>query len=524
MVWFWGAGVVMEGIGKTHKRGRRWTHHRHVLILDYTDMSKASKVEFRSPEGIHQTREDGARFHLSPREIPSEKWDVIVVGGGPAGCTAATAAAREGARTLLIESTSSLGGSGTSALVPAWCPFSDKEKIIYRGLAERVFSDAKSGMAHVRPEDLDWVPIDAERLKRVYDDLVTGSGAEVRFQSFLAAVETDGRGAVEALIVANKRGLSALQADVYVDCSGDADLAAWAGAEFQKGDEAGQLQPGTHCFILSNVNEDAYRNGPDLGWWNPQSPIYAIMASGKYPQIPDRHLNSNIVGPGTVGFNAGHVWDVDNTDPKSVSVALVKGRKLAQAYRDALAEFHPEAFGNSFLVATGAVMGIRETRRVVGDYILCAEDYLERRKFHDEICRNSYFIDLHLTKDEARTETELKMALRFAHYGPGETHGIPYRCLTPANLRNVLVAGRSISCDRPVQGSVRVMPVCLAMGEAAGMAAAFAVRDHRGDVHALDVERLRSRLRHHGAYLPENESTDPESLTPPRNEPLAHSH
>ncbi|MFZ4681681.1 MAG: FAD-dependent oxidoreductase, partial [Terrimicrobiaceae bacterium] len=114
------------------------------------------------------------------RSLPlDDSWDVIVIGGGPSGSTAAAAAAREGARTLLIETTASLGGSGTIALVPAWCPFSDKEKIIYRGLAEKVFNAAKEGMAHVGKDDLDWVPIDAERLKRVYDDLVSGFGASV---------------------------------------------------------------------------------------------------------------------------------------------------------------------------------------------------------------------------------------------------------------------------------------------------------------------------------------------------------
>ncbi|MBC8002241.1 MAG: FAD-dependent oxidoreductase, partial [Opitutaceae bacterium] len=140
--------------------------------------------------------------------------------------------------------------------------------------------------------------------------------------------------------------------------------------------------------------------------------------------------------------------------------------------------------------------------RIIGDYVLCAEDYIARRSFDDEICRNSYFIDLHLTKDEARTKGELEMAERFNRYGKGESHGIPYRCLTPRDLKNVLVAGRSISCDRSVQGSVRVMPVCLAMGEAAGMAAAHALRVPGVNVHEVDTNELRRRLRDEGAYLP----------------------
>jgi hypothetical protein len=434
-----------------------------------------------------------------------DHFDVIVVGAGPAGCAAATAAAREGSRTLLIEQTSSLGGMGTSALVPAWTPFSDHQKIIYRGLAETVFKQTKAGMAHVKPDALDWVPIDAELLKRVYDDMVRQAGVNVLFNTFFSAVQTSGDGFVDAIVVSNKSGLSALSASVYIDCTGDADLCAWAGAEFHKGDETGAgLMPATHCFLLANVNIKAYEEGPNLHCGNPKSPIHAIVASGKYPLIPDLHLCSNTVGPGVVGFNAGHVYSVDATDPATVSQAVMQGRKLAASYRDALAEYLPEAFGKAFLVSTGSLLGIRETRRIVGDYVLTLEDYLRRRSFPDEICRNSYFIDVHAKvkaafDDLKKVDEWEKSTLR---YGPGETHGIPYRCLTPQRLFNVLVAGRSISTEQLVQGSVRIMPCCLAMGEAAGIAAAMAV-GAGSDVRAVDTQDLRKRLLGYGAYLPE---------------------
>lgn len=446
-------------------------------------------------------------------EIPlDDSFDVIVVGGGPSGCTAAAAAARDGARTLLIEGTGVLGGSGTNALVPAWCPFSDKRQIIYRGLAERVFTECKAGMPHVDPAALDWVPIDAERLKRVYDNLVTESGATLLFHTFLSAVETDGEGGVLRLIVSNKSGLSALSADVYIDCTGDADLSCWAGAQFEKGNKSGgDLMPATHCFILTNVDDYAfknvYRSGNGLHPNNKNSAIFKILESGRYPLIPDSHMCATPIGPRTIGFNAGHLFEVDNTDPWSVSRALTLGRKMAFEYRNALAEFCPDAFGASMLVMTGSVVGIRETRRVVGDYTLTLDDYIARRSFSDEICRNSYFIDIHhALADVALDNQERREGLKHTiQYGPGESHGIPYRCLTPRGLRNVLVAGRSISCEQIVQGSVRVMPVCLAMGEAAGAAAAQAVATGVDDVHQLDVERLRARLRNAGGYLPERQ-------------------
>lgn len=446
-------------------------------------------------------------YTLASRSIDlDESWDVIVLGGGPAGCTAAAAAARDGLRTLLIESAGCLGGMGTSALVPAFCPFSDQETVIYRGLAERVLVSMKSRMAHVPAEQVDWVPIDAESLKRIYDDLVCDHGAKVLFQTLIAAVERNDEGTVEYIVCASKAGLTAYRARVFIDCTGDADVVAWAGAQFHIGDDSQErnLMPATHCFLLSNVNETAFRNGPFLHTSNPNSPIYAILKSGVYDLIPDAHLCCNIVGPGTVGFNAGHLWNVDNTRPETVSAALAQGRAMAAQYRDALARFYPEAFGNAFLVQTGSLMGVRETRRIVGDYVLTFQDYIERKSFADEICRNSYFIDVHPgVKSRFQDMQGLKewehTTLR---YQPGESHGIPYRCLTPVGVKNVLVAGRSISCEQIVQGSVRVMPVCLAMGEAAGAAAAQAVQSHDGDVHAVDTQRLRQRLLEAGAYLP----------------------
>jgi len=442
---------------------------------------------------------------LVTQEIPLHAgWDVIVVGGGPAGCTAAAAAAREGAKTLLIEATGCLGGMGTNGLVPAWCPFSDHEKIIYRGLAEKVFTSLKAAMPHIDPQAMDWVAIDPERLKLIYDDLVTGSGASVLFHTTLGSVQTTA-GRVTSIVVANKAGLSAYRAQVFVDATGDADLAVWAGAKYHKGDASGKsLMPATHCFSLGNVDEYAYRHGANLFCTNPESPIYKIIRSGRYPLISDYHSCNTLIAARTVGFNAGHLFDVDGTDPHALSQAMIQGRRMAMQFRDGLAEFHP-AFANAFLATTGNLMGIRETRRIVGDYTLTLDDYIQRRSFPDEIARNCYYIDVHnkssaAAQDPADFQRWTEKTAR--HYKPGESHGVPYRCLTPQGLSNVLVAGRSISCDQPVQGSVRVMPVCLAMGEAAGTAAAQTAAVADGDVHTADTAKLRARLQACGGWLP----------------------
>jgi len=290
-----------------------------------------------------------------------------------------------------------------------------------------------------------------------------------------------------------------------VDCTGDGDLAAWAGASFEKGDKDGLLQAATHCFVITNVDEYAFQNGPGIHFFHPQSPMPKAIASDKYPLIIERHSCNMQLGPGTVGFNTGHIYDVDNTDPVSLSKALITGRRMAVQYRDAFAEFLP-SFANSFLAATGGLMGIRETRRITGDYVLCVDDFLAARHFDDEICRNAYGVDVHGGSREAAIASNQKSveeikARKVSRPPEGDSMGVPYRCLTPKGLKNVLVAGRCISSDRQANGSVRIMACCLNTGEAAGIAAAMATTDKQ-DVHAVDTDDLRKRLREYGAFLP----------------------
>ncbi len=437
------------------------------------------------------------------REIPViDRYDVIVAGGGPAGGAAATASSRMGARTLLIEASGSLGGMGTIGLVSAWCPFSDKQKMLYRGIAEEVFNNTKAQMPHIEKNAMDWVPIDPEALKRVYDDLVSGSGAEVMFGTQVCSAQADG-GAVSYIVVSNKAGLSALKAPVYVDATGDADIVAFAGLAFDFGDRrGGTLQPCSLCFSITNVDEYHYRTGPRMHMSILDCPVYDIVRSDKYPNVTDGHSCNCLIGPRTVAFNAGHLFDVDSTDPFSVSRAMMDGRKLAHQFQQGLAEFFPSAFGASFLCATAPAMGVRESRRIIGDYCITIDDYMARRSFPDEIGRNNYFIDVHNTKEQRSdlNTGKLKENANARPYGPGESHGIPYRSLLPKGLSNLLVAGKTIACDREVQGSVRVMPPCLVTGQAAGTAAAMAAKAG-ADTRSIDASALRAQLRKDGAYF-----------------------
>lgn len=416
-----------------------------------------------------------------------DDWDVIVVGGGPSGCAAATAAAREGARTLLIESTGALGGMGTSGLLNAWCPFTDGEKIIYKGIAEKVFTESKKGVPHIHYDN--WVPINGEHLKVVYDDLVTSAGVSVLFFTTMAAVEMKRKGIVDAIVVANKAGLSTYKAKVFIDCTGDGDLAAWAGADFVKGDESGSVQEGTLCFNLSNVDPYEFSLIGNVHTNRKDGPIHSICGNPKYPLVKDKHMNDKLIGPGFLGFNAGHVT-VDSTDPVSLTDAMMKGRKLVRQLHEGLIEYEPKSFGASFLANTANLMGIRESRRIKCTYTFTLEDWLARREFDDGIGRNCYYIDVH--KEDATV---------YPRYKKGESHGIPFSCLTPAGLKNVMVAGRCISTDPYAHGSLRVMPPSLVTGEAVGVAAGLIYKSQSPDIHNTDIHQLRKHLQEAGQLL-----------------------
>lgn len=455
-----------------------------------------------------------SNFVMKEKRLPSDdSWDVIVVGGGPAGCAAATAAAREGAKTLLVEATGALGGMGTSGLVPWFCGYHDGEKMIAKGLAEDVRIALRENIPSYKESlainPLSPPPIDPELLKRIYDDMTTGAGVKILFHTQLSSVEKSSSREIDAIIVSNKSGLNALKAKVYIDCTGDGDLAVWAGAAFEKGDKNGLMQPATHCFVIGNIDEEELAKGPRVHFYDPDSPIWKALKSDKYPQIEDLHSCSMQFAPNTFGFNTGHIYEVDNTDPACVSKALIIGRQMAKQYHAAFKEYLP-AFAETTLLATGALMGVRETRRIMGDYVATLDDFLAHRSFPDEICRSAYNLDVHdASKEEALKRTKLTIS-ELQEYNrkerrpqeSGQSFGVSYRCLIPKDLDNVLVAGRCISTDRTTNGSVRIMACCLNTGEAAGIAGAMsAVRSC--DVHSVDTDALRSNLKKHGAYLPE---------------------
>lgn len=445
-------------------------------------------------------RNDGRSFNYSRKISEIGGFDVMVAGGGPAGFAAAAAAAREGMKTLLVEATGCLGGMASSGLVAGWCGFHDKEKFIHRGLAERMRKGLQE-YAGLKPSDdiKDQSPVDPEGVKLLMDSIVEEAGVEILFNTTLSDVMARPDGTVEAAIVANKDGLSAVRARLFIDCTGDGDLCARAGARFEKGDAGGDMQPATLCHTLVNLSKGG-------GAIMPEDYRKRMVDDPKYPLIKDDFFG---IWPGR-GFhiiNGGHLWGVDGSDIRSVTKAMIEGRKLARQFRDAYAEHIPSVCKDGVLLQTASLLGVRETRRIIGDYILTEADHKAQRRFDDEISLNSFFIDIHPSwanrLRERRGEWSWEKEKRDSTFPKGGFHGIPYRCLTPVGLKNVLNAGRSVSSDRVAQSAVRVMPPCMTMGEAAGVAAAMSAKETACDVHKVDVGRLRGRLCEHGAFLPD---------------------
>lgn len=438
--------------------------------------------------------EEGTKVAFQ-RELPVRyEVDVFVAGGGPAGVAAAVSAASQGAKVYLAEAHSCLGGMGTSARVPLFMQLTDGVNFLPGGFGRRVIDGLKAASRLRGPAT------DIEALKRVYDELMVDAEADFTFQTTLVAVEAaDGR--VSHVVCAAPSGLFAVRAKNYIDATGNGDLAVWAGAPFEKGDAEGNLMPGTLCSVWAGIDWDR--------WYavRPKQPqpdgfkLEEAFANNVFT-VQDEHLTGMFrLGEHGGAGNIGHTFDVDGNDERSLTKALVEGRKSLTEYLTYYREYVP-GFEKLELVTTGSLLGVRETRRILGDYVLSLEDYKKRAVFEDEIGRYAYPIDNHPTRPGKDTYEQHRREFdEDLRYKKGESYGIPYRSLLPQGLENVLTAGRCVSMDRMVHGSLRVMPGCFITGQAAGVAAT--VSAEKGcRPREIDVADLQRRLKALGGYLP----------------------
>lgn len=419
--------------------------------------------------------------------------DILVVGGGPAGVAAAVAGARQGASVRLIEAHTCLGGMGTAGMVPCFMQFSDGVNFLAGGLGAEILKRLRTADGTVPP---DGMGIRAEVLKRVYDEILKEAGVAFTFHTQLIDVTLE-NGRVGEAICAAKSGLYAIRAKAFVDATGDGDLSALAGAPYKKGDDHGRMMPGTLCSLWAGIDWEQVRNS-GLGTGN--SRIEDAFKDGVFTQ-EDRHLPGMWrIGEHLGGGNIGHTFQLDGTDEESLTAAYVWGRKSLLEYERYYKQYL-KGFEKMDLVATGSLLGVRETRRIIGDYILNIDDFNKRAGFDDEIGRYAYPVDIHIAKPDKESYEKFHKE----HYGlrlrKGESYGIPYRIITPQGLKNVMVSGRCVSTDRQMQSSIRVMPGCYITGQAAGVAAAM-LAESGADSRGIAIRQLQKRLSTLGAYLP----------------------
>ncbi len=407
--------------------------------------------------------------------------DVLVAGGGPAGVAAAITAAEQGCQVMLVEATQCLGGMGTSGLVPAFMQFTDGMRFLAVGVGQRILEALRREGGTCPP---DGFGIRVEVLKRLYDSLLQQAGVMFLFQTQVLDANMDGRQLTHA-VCAGKSGLFAVAAQIFIDATGDGDLAVRAGAEYQQGDETGRTQPATLCSLWAGIDwPTVWSSGLGTG----DSQIDEAIRDGIL-SVPDRHLPGMWpVGETVGGGNIGHAFGVDGCDEASLTPALVAAR-LALLEYERYYKRYLKGFERMELVCTAPSLGIRETRRILGDYVLCLDDFLNRASFPDEIGRYAYPIDRHAAEPGTASYQAFWDDYQRLRYQLGESYGIPYRILTPRGLDNLLVCGRCVSTDLAMQASIRVMPGCYITGQAAGAAAALAVRSNT-NTRGVSIEAL----------------------------------
>ncbi len=452
------------------------------------------------------------KFITEPqREVPVKmEVDVLVVGGGPSGIIAAQAASDDGLSVALIEGRSFLGGNLTIGL-PILDFHGQKGNQIIKGLPDkfvtRLINMGGASALQRCPLHMSITFIEPEEVKLAAINVMKENNVRVLLNTACAAAIMEGDD-LKGVIIESKGGREAILAKVVIDCSGDGDIAYRAGAKFEKGNKDGLLQPATLEFCLKNVDIDKLRfsvaNHPDK--YKPEHipPEYyaenryfilvglkALMAKAQEDGL-DLPVDTTVIvtgiGEGEIWVNMTRVRGTDGTDPDSVTRAEFEARRQIDHLVKYFTNYVP-GFENCYMSRTAPFIGIRETRRISGKYTLTRDDIMARRQFEDGIAVVSYPLDIHQPDGNG-----------FSLEWSGDCYDIPYGCLVPEKVQNLLVAGRCISATHEAMASSRVMGPCMAMGEAAGRAAQLAVK--KGvKASEIAVQELREELLRKGAFL-----------------------
>ena len=421
-----------------------------------------------------------------------KKYDVIVAGGGFAGAAAAISAARGGAKVLIIDKGNSFGGAAANCLVNPYMlywtilPETKQKKILAAGIFSEI-NAALSKFGATKPVNDTDLGFHEEYLKLVLNRMVLQENIDILFNTYIHSCKTDGDKITEITAV-NKSGNISFSADVFIDCTGDADLAVMSGCSYRLGREEDNLcQPMTLCFRVVNVDMEQFKKDRQVI----NSVYKEAQAAGKIKNIREDVLTFYTLIDGVIHFNSTRVVKKNPTDGWDVTMAELDAREQVFELFDFLkANF--ASFKNAAIMNTAAQIGVRESRMIIGKYVLTQEDLLSCARFEDSIATCNYDIDIHNPEGSGTSHHYFKQ---------GEYYTIPYRCLLPKEIGNLLVAGRCISSTHEAQASYRIMPICCCLGEAAGTAASLAVKSGNSKVAEVDIAMLQATLKKNGAVI-----------------------
>ena len=421
--------------------------------------------------------------------------DVLVCGGGPAGFCAAVAAARAGARTLLIEQTNCLGGIATAGGHNHLCLYTEwgTDVRVVGGVAYEMAERVESlGYGRITGGSVDF---ELDGMKLVLEQMAAEAGVKLLYHTLFAEAMRRGD-AVAGAFIQNKSGRQAVLARQVIDATGDADVAASAGAPYEMGRPGdGACQPATLMFTIGGVDWQRVRDfrGPNHSltdvWKRAQ-------AAGDMEGFQDRVMGWwwTPTRCDQVGVNFTHLLGTDCTSAESITAATVEGRRQAFHMIPVFRKYVP-GMESCYLISTAALLGTRESRRIIGKTVLGTDDLMARREWPDAVCYGSFFIDIHNCTGPGMDDETWQPENGFRYQ-------IPYRAMLPQRVENLLVAGRCISVSHRALGSTRVMPQCAALGEAAGAAAALSIEAGCTPA-ALSAAKLQEHLRGAGAMVDE---------------------
>ncbi len=415
------------------------------------------------------------------------KYDVIAVGGGLTGAAAAVCAARQGMKTLLIEKSGFLGGAACNCLVNPFMVYTGEIDGKTELISDGIFREILDRLQTLGGLHRNKVTFNEELLKVVLDNMCMEAGVDILFHSYLSgAVCKDGQ--LESVSVVNKSGTQNYHAKFFVDATGDADLAAMAGCACRIGRESDNLcQPMTLCFRLSDVDVDTvFQNHDKI------NALYAqFQKEGKIINPRENVLKFVHMSDGVLHLNSTRIIKKSAVNAQDLSDSEIEGRRQMMELFLFLKE-NCAGFEQAQILSSAADIGVRESRMIKGKYTITEQDLLNLTVFDDAIAACRYSIDIHSPDGSGTYLHEFK---------EDEYYTIPYRCLVPEDgAENLLAAGRCISATHEAQSSLRTMPTCACMGQAAGTAAALAVQDGVSAAE-VDTKKLRKILQEHNAFV-----------------------